>query len=98
FARAMTFLDASEAERDREMHEKEARRRRKLRQARVLMAVFAAAFLLMLGLGAYALQARLHAEGAQRLAEGEAVRANAALGGVRQEQARVEKEKRRAEQ
>lgn len=62
FERAMRFLDASAAERDREIAEREESRRRKLRQARTLTAVFAAAALGLLALGVFAFSQKNQAE------------------------------------
>jgi hypothetical protein len=56
FARAMRFLDESKAERDRDVLEKETRRRQQLRQARALVAIFSAVSVVMLALGAFALR------------------------------------------
>src|SRR6185295_15025797 len=52
--RAERFLEASAAERDGQIAEREASRRRKLRQARTLTIVFAAVALGLLALGGYA--------------------------------------------
>jgi WD40 repeat protein/energy-coupling factor transporter ATP-binding protein EcfA2 len=54
FLRAMSFLDASKAERDQQIAEQDARRRRELRRARILALVFAAVSLVILAFGAYA--------------------------------------------
>jgi WD40 repeat protein len=104
FERAMAFLDASREERDREILEKETRRRRELRQARVLAVILASASLITMGLGGLAYsqkekadqqavradKARQHAEDEQRRAETQQHRAQ-------QERQRAEAEKRRAE-
>jgi hypothetical protein len=71
FERAMNFLDASRTERDREVSEKEARRRHQLRQARALVAIFSVVSMIMLALGGYAYKQQLAAEGHQRKAEDE---------------------------
>lgn len=62
FERAMRFLDASAAERDREIAEREESRRRKLRQARTLTIVFAAVALGLLALGVFAFSQKNQAE------------------------------------
>ncbi len=54
FERAMAFLDASKAERDQEVLEREQRRRRELRRARVLAVVLGTASIVILLFGAYA--------------------------------------------
>lgn len=54
FERALRFLDASAAERDREVSMREESRRRKLRQARTLTILFAAAALGLSALSFYA--------------------------------------------
>jgi hypothetical protein len=76
FERAMNFLDASRTERDREVSEKEARRRQQLRQARRLVAVFSVVSLIMLALGVFALTQRNNAIDQERHAEQEAFIAN----------------------
>ncbi|HEX7677783.1 MAG TPA: hypothetical protein VF713_06650 [Thermoanaerobaculia bacterium] len=77
FSRAMTFLDASREERDREVREKEAHRRQQLRRARALVAIFSVVSVIMLGLGAFAWTQKAHAVSHQRRAEQETLRANA---------------------
>jgi WD40 repeat protein/energy-coupling factor transporter ATP-binding protein EcfA2 len=62
FERAMQFLDASQEERDRELREKEARRRRELRQARALVAILGTASLVTLVLGGFAFSQKTKAE------------------------------------
>ncbi len=62
FERALRFLDASAAERDRAIAERETSRQRKLRQARTLMIVFAAATLGLLALGVFAFSQKEKAE------------------------------------
>lgn len=64
FERAMRFLDASAAERDREIAEREEARLRKLRQARTLTVVFAAVALALSALGAFAFSQKAKAEAA----------------------------------
>ncbi|HEX2121796.1 MAG TPA: hypothetical protein VHL59_09150 [Thermoanaerobaculia bacterium] len=97
FGRAMAFLDASRHERDRELHEKNARRRRELRLARALIAILSTATLVTLVLGGYGLVQKRKAVAAQRQAEQEEALAKQALVRVRQERARAEEQKRRAE-
>lgn len=62
FERAMSFLAASAADRDREVAEKEERRRRALRRAWLLTGIFAAAALTLLALAFYAVSQRNSAE------------------------------------
>jgi WD40 repeat protein/energy-coupling factor transporter ATP-binding protein EcfA2 len=62
FRRAMAFLDASQAERDREVAEKESRRRRELRRARLLVLILTTASLVILAFGAYAFSQKLKAQ------------------------------------
>jgi energy-coupling factor transporter ATP-binding protein EcfA2 len=62
FRRAMAFLDASQAERDQEVAEKESRRRRELRRARLLVLVLTTASLVILAFGAYAFSQKLKAQ------------------------------------
>ncbi|HEV8241357.1 MAG TPA: hypothetical protein VGS57_18470 [Thermoanaerobaculia bacterium] len=64
FARAMRFLDASAAERDREAAERSRLRRRALRRAWMLSAVFATAAVGMLALGVFAFVQKGQAESA----------------------------------
>ncbi|HEV2705299.1 MAG TPA: hypothetical protein VGV59_05205 [Pyrinomonadaceae bacterium] len=54
FAAAMSFLEESEAARDREVRERELARRRELRRTRVVAAVLLLLLLCSLGLAAYA--------------------------------------------
>lgn len=75
FARAMNFLDASRNERDREVSEKEERRRHQLRQARALVAIFSVVSLIMVALGVFALTQKSNAENHERRAVAEAARA-----------------------
>jgi WD40 repeat protein len=75
FARAMRFLDESKAERDRDVLERETRRRQQLRQARALVAIFSVVSMVMLALGAYALIQKTNAEEHQHRAEQETTRA-----------------------
>jgi energy-coupling factor transporter ATP-binding protein EcfA2 len=62
FEQAMAFLDASKAERDQEVHEREERRRRELRRARVLAAVLGSAAVVTFFLGGYAFVLKINAE------------------------------------
>jgi tetratricopeptide (TPR) repeat protein len=68
FARAMAFLDRSEAERTRERTERQQQRRRKLRLARGLAAVFGVLFLGAVALAYFAWRENARAEGNLRLA------------------------------
>jgi WD40 repeat protein/energy-coupling factor transporter ATP-binding protein EcfA2 len=68
FERAMAFLDASREERDRELKEREARRRRELRRARHLVAILGTASLAMMVLGGVAYLKKLDAETATQKA------------------------------
>jgi WD40 repeat protein/energy-coupling factor transporter ATP-binding protein EcfA2 len=54
FRRAMAFVDASQAERDQQVAEKERYRRRELRRARLLVLILTTASLVILVFGAYA--------------------------------------------
>ncbi|HXT52310.1 MAG TPA: hypothetical protein VN811_14810, partial [Thermoanaerobaculia bacterium] len=69
FERSMRFLDQSEAERDREVAEREAGRRRALRRAWVLAGVFAAVAVGTLALGVYAVEQSRQAEADRERAE-----------------------------
>ena len=91
FARAMTFLEASRKERDDKIQQREMRRKRALRQARIVIAVLSIAFLAMVGLGYTALRQK---EAAQL----ETHRAEEALDRVYSAQKRAQAEKRRAEE
>lgn len=62
FERAMAFLDASKAERDQGSRERETRRRRELRRARVLALILGTAALVTFVLGGYAYVQKLNAE------------------------------------
>ncbi|MBV9067566.1 MAG: hypothetical protein JO093_02390 [Acidobacteria bacterium] len=105
FERAMAFLDASRTERDREVSEKEARRRQQLKQARRLVAVFSVISLIMLALGAFAYQQKNAAVEHQRKAEDEQRRADLerraailARSKAISESARAERERKEADQ
>jgi len=105
FEQAMTFLNDSRTERDREVSEKEARRRQQLKQARRLVAVFSVISVVMLALGAFALTQRNQAVIHQRRAEDEAMRAeneskiaeSARIKAI-SESARAERERKEANQ
>ena len=90
FARAMNFLQASEAERDREVREAEGRRKRELRQARRLAAVLSVASLVTIGLGAYAYRQK-------DVALEQATRAEKARAGADEARRRAETERTRAQ-
>jgi hypothetical protein len=62
FPRAMAFVDASKEERDRDIAEKEARRRRELRRARTLVLILTVASLAILAFGAYAFSQKQQAQ------------------------------------
>jgi len=91
FARALRFLDASAAERDQEIAEREKSRRRKLRQARTLTIVFAAVALGLLALGVFAFSQKAKAEAALR-------RVNHQNREIQEKNESLEREKRRADE
>jgi hypothetical protein len=97
FPRAMSFLDASKTERDRDALEKETRRRQQLRRARALVAIFSVVSVIMLALGAFALSQKNQAEEHQRLAEQEEKRAQTESQIARSERAKAISESARAE-
>src|SRR5205085_12589352 len=105
FERAMNFLDASRRERDRDVSEKEERRRHQLRQARRLVAVFSVVSLIMVALGSFALTQRNNAVIHQKRAEEETLRAenqtkiaeSARIKAI-SESARAERERKEADQ
>jgi hypothetical protein len=97
FARAMTFLDDSKTERDRDASEKEARRRHQLRQARRLVAVFSVVSLIMVALGAFALTQKNKAVEHERHAEEEAHRAELETAIAKRERTKAISESARAE-
>ena len=86
----MAFLDASEAERDGAIREKEERRRNELRRARRLVLILATFSLAVLALGVFAFSQQRKAEKAQQ-------RAEQALSDVRVQKERAETESRRAD-
>ncbi|HEX4963263.1 MAG TPA: hypothetical protein VF173_20705 [Thermoanaerobaculia bacterium] len=90
FERALRFLDASAAERDQEVAQREKRRRRKLRQARTLTIVFAAVALGLLALGVFAFSQKAKAEAALR-------RVNRQNREIQEKNESLEREKRRAD-
>jgi WD40 repeat protein len=105
FQQAMSFLDASKTERDREALEKETRRRQQLRRARALVAIFSVVSVVMLALGAFALVQRNNAIAHEHEAEQETHRANQERNIARSERskaifesARAEKERTEADQ
>jgi energy-coupling factor transporter ATP-binding protein EcfA2 len=98
FARAMAFLDASRKERDDKIQQREQRRRRALRQARIVIAVLSIAFLAMMGLGYMALRQKAAAERAERVAEEELDNVNKAQKRAQLEKRRAEEQKQRAEE
>jgi tetratricopeptide (TPR) repeat protein len=64
FALAMSFLDASVAERDAQLASNEARRKKEIKRTRLTAAVFAVAFLFSMGTGAYAYVQKVRAQNA----------------------------------
>jgi len=98
FARAMAFLDASRNERDEKVQQREMRRRRALRQARIVIAVLSIGFLAMVGLGYTALRKSAAAERAERVAEIELDNVIKAQKLAQSEKRRAEEQKQRAEE
>ncbi|HEV7570331.1 MAG TPA: hypothetical protein VGQ21_02435 [Thermoanaerobaculia bacterium] len=98
FARAMAFLDASQNERDEIVQRRDMRRRRALRQARIVIAVLSIAFLAMVGLGYTAFQQKAEAQRAERVAEEERDNVMKAQKRAQAEKRRAEEEKGRAEE
>jgi energy-coupling factor transporter ATP-binding protein EcfA2 len=94
--RAERFLEASAAERDGEIAEREASRRRKLRQARTLTFVFAAVALGMLALGVYAFLQEKKAEKALAMVKEQNERIDRQNGALLVEKRRAEEERRQA--
>ena len=90
FERAMAFLDASKKERDEQVQRRELRRRRALRQARIVIGILSIAFLATIGLGYTAWRQKGAAQRAEHQAEEELDRVVAA-------QKRAQAEKRQAE-
>ena len=90
FDRAMRFLDASAAERDREAAERDRQRRAALRRARILVAVFATAAVVMLALGLYVYWQRAQAESAREQAEHAKREAEEALATIREQNLQIE--------
>ncbi len=98
FARAMRFLDASKAERDQQIAEREARRRRELRRARILALVFAAVSLVILAFGAYAWTQKQTAQEALKRAREQETLANTQKGIATRQAEEARRQKVRAEQ
>lgn len=94
----MAFLDASRKERDDKVLQREQRRQRALRQARVVIAVLSIAFLAMMGLGYTALRQKAAAQRAEREAEEERDSVIKAQKRAQAEKRRAEDEKGRAEE
>jgi hypothetical protein len=97
FPRAMSFLDASKTERDREALEKETRRRQQLRRARLLVAVFSVVSVVMLALGAFALMQSNNAVEHERQANAAAEHADYEAGVAKRARSKAESESARAE-
>jgi len=76
YLRSMAFLDASKAERDQEITEKEARRRRELRRARTLVLILTTASLVILAFGAFAWTQKQRAEDALQEAQDQKLKAD----------------------
>jgi WD40 repeat protein/energy-coupling factor transporter ATP-binding protein EcfA2 len=98
FARAMAFLEASRKERDDIVQRREMRRRRAMRQARIVIAVLSIAFVAMMGLGYMAFRQKAAAERAEHVAEDALDRVTAAQKRAQAEKRRAETEKGRAEE
>jgi len=98
FARAMAFLEASRKERDDIVQQREMRRRRAMRQARIVIAVLSIAFLAMMGLGYWAFRQKTEAQRLERVAEDQLDRIDAAQKRTQAEKRRAETEKGRAEE
>ncbi len=98
FARAIAFLDASRKERDDIVQHRERRRRRAMRQARIVIAVLSIAFLAMVGLGYTAFRQKAEAMRLEHEAEVERDSAFAAQKRAQAEKRRAEDEKRLAEE
>ena len=98
FARAIAFLDASRKERDDIVQRRELRRRRAMRQARIVIAVLSIAFLAMMGLGYWAFRQKTEAQRLERVAEEELDRVDAAQKRAQAEKRRAEDQKRLAEE
>jgi WD40 repeat protein/energy-coupling factor transporter ATP-binding protein EcfA2 len=98
FARAMSFLDASKAERDQEIAERDARRRRELRRARILALVFAAVSLVILAFGAYAWRQKQTAQEALKRAREQETLANTQKGIATRQAEEARRQKERAQQ
>jgi WD40 repeat protein len=99
YLRSMAFLDASKAERDEEILEKETRRRRELRRARTLVLILATASLVILAFGAYAFTLKLQAQKAlkeaqsqERIAEKQRKIANQKAEEARQQKERAQRQ------
>jgi hypothetical protein len=97
FARAMRFLDDSKAERDRDVLEKETRRRQQLRQARALVAIFSVVSLVMLALGGFAYTKQQEAVKHERQANFERDHADYEAGVANRERSKAVSESDRAE-
>ena len=96
FARALHFLDASAARRDREIAVREARRRQELRRARVLAAVLGTAALLTLSLSAFAFVQMKRVEAALREAQTQKQIADSQATRAEREKTRAEEKQREA--
>ncbi len=97
FERSMSFLDDSKAERDRDVLEKETRRRQQLRRARALVAIFSVVSVVMLALGAFALTQRNNAIEHEHQANQAADRAELEAGIAKRQRSKAESESARAE-
>lgn len=64
FPLAMSFLDESVTARDAQLASEEARRRKEIKRTRITALIFAVAFIFSLGMGVYALDKKIEAQGA----------------------------------
>ncbi|HEX6159768.1 MAG TPA: hypothetical protein VF111_06355 [Thermoanaerobaculia bacterium] len=97
FERSMRFLDESRDERDREIRERDARRKRELQQARRLILVLSTASMITLALGAYAFVQKGRAQNETVLANEARQRALIAQKVALTEKERAEQQRARAE-
>ena len=97
FERAMLFLKYSKAEHELEIAEKERRRQKQLKRARMLVYGVAAVALIILGFGMLALQQKTKAERAEREAKTAQAEAEAQRDEADRQRIEVEKQRQRAE-
>ncbi|HEY6047096.1 MAG TPA: hypothetical protein VIU65_10875, partial [Pyrinomonadaceae bacterium] len=96
FQQAMAFIDASTIANEAEIAERERKRRRDIRRTRIFASVLGVAFLMSLGFGVFAYDARNKAYAARNEAVEEKKKADIARGEAEKEKVKAQESEKRA--